>query len=657
MKNPELDIVMPVYNEGENILDTLNVFERSIKTPFRLFICYDFDEDNTLVALKKARYDFEIILVKNQGVGVHGAIMTGFKTSKAPAILMFPADESYNAVIIDAMYSKLKEGNDVVGASRFMKGGFMKGGPLVKSFIVRAASFVLRRIVRFPASDASYALRMFSRRVLDTVEIESTAGFTYAIELLVKCHRLGWGIAEVPAKWLVREKGKSRFNLKKWLPHYAQWFFYALETVYGKKGPETVPVKATDNFTSKVVTRCEICGYAPLLPILFLGYLPLVNDFRPIGERPKEEASYPAEIVYCDRCHLVQSGLIINSKIIFPASHPYVSGATKILRDNFTELYRECVGMFALGPDDLIVDIGSNDGNLLSNFKDRHKVLGVTPEDMGRVAIEKGIPTILDYFSKEVASRIAKEYGAAKIVTATNVFAHMDNVNEVVESILAILKDDGLFISESIYLPELIRLNQFDTVYHEHLRHYSLHSLGYLLEMHGLEIIHAKKISSHAGSIRVYASRKGRHRVMDTVAPLLEAEKNSVLQKKNLLDFRKRTTLAKLELASILFEIKKERKQVYGIGAPCRGTTLIHCVGIDEETVGCVLEMKGSNRIGKYVPGTMIPVLEESRLYADQPEYALIFSWPVADEIIPKLKEKGFRGKYIVPLPAPRILD
>jgi len=408
--------------------------------------------------------------------------------------------------------------------------------------------------------------------------------------------------------------------------------------------------------TSKIVTNCQICGYSPLESILFLGYLPPAEDFHPIGERPKEEPSYPAEVLYCKNCHLVQSGLIVNQNIIFPKSYAYISSNTKVLRDNFAELYRECVSMFKLELDDLIIDIGSNDGNLLSNFKDRHRVLGITPENIGKIAIERGIPTILDYFTKNIAENIKKEHGQAKVITATNVFAHIDNVNEVVESVLEILKDDGLFIIESHYLFSLIQMNQFDVIYHEHLRHYSLHSLKYLLEMHGLEVIHAKAIPTHAGSIRIYASRKRKYPVKESVESFLELEKNTILKKEALDEFRKKTIFAKLDLITILRDIKKRGERIYGIGAPFRGTTLIKYTGIDEGIVDCVLEVKNSPKINNYVPGTIIPILEESKLFEDQPEYALIFSWQITDELIPKLKEKGFRGKFIVPLPTPRIV-
>ena len=408
--------------------------------------------------------------------------------------------------------------------------------------------------------------------------------------------------------------------------------------------------------SSVVVERCQVCDYESLEPILFLGYLPPVNRMRIIGSQPCEEASYPAQILYCPRCHLVQLGLIVDAAILFSSEYPYTSSTTKILRENFAELYRECRTVVDLKKEDLVVDIGSNDGNLLSNFKDGHKVLGVTPEDIGKIAIERGIPTVLDYFKRDVVKDIISKQGKAKLITATNVFAHIENINEIVKCILELLTDDGVFISESHYLLSLIETLQYDTIYHEHLRYYSLHSLQYLLSMHGLEIIHAKRIPTHGGSLRVYAARKGKYPVLDTVAALLKEEKKVVLDKSNLIAFRDRVVMSKLELYKILLEIKKKGGRIYGISAPSRASTLISYVGIDDGILDCVLEIKGSHKIGKYMPGTLIPVLEESKLYQDMPEYALLLSWHIADELAPKIKAKGFKGDFIIPLPKPHIL-
>jgi len=409
--------------------------------------------------------------------------------------------------------------------------------------------------------------------------------------------------------------------------------------------------------TSVVVRDCQVCGNPELEPVLFLGYLPPVNKMHNIGERPKEESSYPAQLLYCPRCHLVQLGLIVDPGILFPSEYPYTSSTTRILRENFAELYKECRGLIDLKPEDLVIDIGSNDGNLLSNFKDRHKVLGVTPEEIGKIAIDRGIPTIIDYFNREVSERILREKGQAKVITATNVFAHIENISEIARCILRLLSEDGVFISESHYLLPLIETLQYDTIYHEHLRYYSLQSLRYLLEMHGLEIFHARRIPTHGGSVRVYAARKGCYSVKDTVGELLEEERPVVLSKESLLKFKERIVLSKLGLNSLLNDIKKREERVYGISAPSRASTLINYTGIDDGILDCVLEIKGSHKIGKYMPGTLIPILEESLLFKEQPEYALLLSWHIADELMPKLRQKGYKGKYIIPLPSPRIVS
>jgi hypothetical protein len=420
--------------------------------------------------------------------------------------------------------------------------------------------------------------------------------------------------------------------------------------------PDTSVSHAAGTGSSVVVERCQVCNHPDLDSILFLGYLPPVNRMNMIGEKPHEQPRYPAQLLYCPRCHLVQLGLIVDPQVLFPPEYPYTSSTTKILRENFAELYSECSSTIDLKKDDLVVDIGSNDGNLLNNFKDHHRVLGITPEEIGRIAIERGIPTIIDYFTEKSVSRVISEYGKARLVTATNVFAHIENVNHIADLILELLQPGGVFISESHYLLSLIETLQYDTIYHEHLRYYSLHSLQYLLESHGLEIFHAKRIPTHGGSVRVYAARKGDYTVKKTVTDLLALEKPVVLEKKNFMEFKNKVVISKLSLHEMLLRIKEKGERIYGISAPSRASTLINYVGLDDGIIDYVLEIKGSHKIGKYVPGTLIPVEEESRLFNDQPEYALLLSWHIADELMPKLRQKGFKGKFIIPLPIPRIV-
>lgn len=409
--------------------------------------------------------------------------------------------------------------------------------------------------------------------------------------------------------------------------------------------------------SSVVVTTCQVCDSSELESILFLGYLPPVNLMRKIGARPHEQASYPAELLRCRKCQLVQLGLIVDPAVLFPPEYPYTSGTTKILRDNFAELYREAKGIIGLDPKDLVVDIGSNDGTLLSNFSGAgHAVQGIEPAEVGNLANQRNIPTLISFFGPSAAKTVRQQRGLAKIVTATNVFAHMENIHEILDSIISLLSDQGVFISESHYLLPLVETLQYDTIYHEHLRYYSLESLEYLLKMHGLTVIHAKRIPTHGGSIRVYAAKRGTYPVRETVEAIRQEEQRAGLNAASLREFRARVVQSKLELHALLLDMKRRGARVYGIGAPSRASTLINYVGIDDGIMDCVLEVKDSHKVGKYIPGTVIPVEEESRLYQDQPEYAMLLSWHIADELAPKLKQKGFKGKFIVPLPTPRVM-
>lgn len=413
-------------------------------------------------------------------------------------------------------------------------------------------------------------------------------------------------------------------------------------TAYGTRG-------------SVAVERCQICDCPDLQPVLFLGYLPPVNALPPVGTRPKEQPAYPAQLLSCPRCQLAQLGCVVDAQILFPPEYPYTSGTTRILRENFVDLARECAHVVKLTREDLVVDIGSNDGTLLSNFVATHRVQGITPEDVGRKAIDRGIPTLISYFNHSAVLKVVADKGRAKLVTATNVFAHIEDVHTVLNELLKLLDDGGVFVSESHYLLSLVETLQYDTIYHEHLRYYSLHSLKYLLEMHGLEVFHARTIPTHGGSIRVYASRKGTQAVQDSVRAMLAAEQERLLGAHVLATFKERVVLSKLELHSLLLGIKRQGGRIYGVGAPSRASTLINYVGIDDGIMSCALEIAGSNKIGKYFPGTVIPIVEESALFSDQPEYALLLSWHIADELAPKLRQKGFRGRFITPLPKPAV--
>ena len=245
---PRLDIVIPVYNEGANILPTLQSLMRAVKTPLRVLICYDREDDNTLTAIRNNRDALGALMiefVRNRGRGAHGAVLTGFSASTAPFALVLMADDDYNAGIIDAMVAQAESGCDIVCASRFMPGGGMVGCPWLKAVLVRAGNFTLYHLGHLPTRDASNGFRLFARRVLDQIAIELDRGFCYSIELVVKCHRLRWRIEEVPAQWFERAHGTSRFQVIRWLPAYLRWYLYAFATTYLRRPARTVRLQTS----------------------------------------------------------------------------------------------------------------------------------------------------------------------------------------------------------------------------------------------------------------------------------------------------------------------------------------------------------------------------------------------------------------------------
>ena len=406
----------------------------------------------------------------------------------------------------------------------------------------------------------------------------------------------------------------------------------------------------------KLSIKCQISNSSKSQSVINLGNLPPVNDFIPLGKTLKKQETYPANLLYFSKSGLAQLNLIINKKILFPKEYPYTSSTTKILRENFQDLFNEIKNKFNFDKNDLIVDIGSNDGNLLQNFKKNYRVLGVTPENIGKIAIKKGIPTILDYFTKKTVKKILRENGKAKIITATNVFAHIDNVNAVLKLIKDVLDKNGIFVTESHYFCALLEKNQYDTIYHEHLRYYSLTSLNYFFKKFNLEIISAKEINTHGGSIRVYAAYKGKYKVEKKVKKILIQEKNKINLKKFFI-FKKKVIISKTKLFKIINDIKKKDIKIAGIGAPSRAATLINYVGLDHELINCIFEIKGSYKIGKYMPGTAIPVYEEKIKNLKKFKYLIIFSWHIYKDIIRNLKKKGFKGKFIIPLPYPKVIN
>ena len=242
----KIDIIIPVFNEV-HIAKLFDLLEKDVSSKFRVLLCYDDESDKTLTSYNEKSYNFRIFKIKNKYIGPQGAILSGFEECKSEAVIVYPADDLINTKILDLMYEKYLMGNDVVVPSRFIQGGAMRNCPLIKSILVRLASFSLFYLSSISVKDVSNGFRLFSLKYLNMVKIESTKGFTFSIELLVKANRLGLSIAEVPSCWEERKFGKSRFKTYQWVFNYLRWYLYALETFWLRKSPNTVKLKKSKN--------------------------------------------------------------------------------------------------------------------------------------------------------------------------------------------------------------------------------------------------------------------------------------------------------------------------------------------------------------------------------------------------------------------------
>lgn len=383
--------------------------------------------------------------------------------------------------------------------------------------------------------------------------------------------------------------------------------------------------------TARLLTRCGLCDSPNLEPVLNLGVSPPTCVMAPVGVPQATEEHHPLELVVCRDCTLAQLSVIVDPEVVFPPGYPYSSGNSQALHANFADLARQTTAWLdGLDEGDLVVDIGANDGTLLSKFTGCRTV-GVEPT--GQADRIEG-PAYREFFTEDLAKRIVTAHGPAKVITACNVLAHVEDISDVMRGIDVLLSDGGVLVAENHDLASVVDGGQWDTVYHEHLRFYDPHSFNALLERHGLGARDWHRIATHGGSFRMVAERgTGQtppHRDYDFARLAREAA-----------DVRN----------NLRSDLGDHATPAWGIGATARATTIINHCGLDVEDIACVCEVPGSDKIGHYIPGTRIPVVDEARLFEEQPSHAVLFSWHLADVIVPKLRERGYTGEIILPLP------
>lgn len=381
--------------------------------------------------------------------------------------------------------------------------------------------------------------------------------------------------------------------------------------------------------------------------------MPLPNKFT--KEDSNKEDFYPLSCVICQNCKLVQLDIIINPKLMF-SDYPYIPSTSKVMMNNFTNLAYETIEFPKIKKGSLVIDIGSNDGSLLEIFnKHGFQVLGVDPaKNLAKVAIKKGIPTKISQFNLQTAKDIKNKHGHASLITATNVVAHIHNLNQLLKGVNLLIGNDGKFITEFPYLLDLVEKQEFDTIYHEHLSYFSLKPWMYIINKYGLEIVDVKRLNIHGGTIRVTHRKKRteNENMPSNLKFLLDLEEKAGLYNNlTYINFTKKIEEKRYKLLKLLNEIKKDGKKIIGIGAAAKGNILTNFFDIGPDIVDYIIDST-SYKHYCYTPGKKIPIFPEDKISSDDVHYALILAWNFKDEIIRKhkdFKKKG--GRFILPIP------
>ncbi len=406
-------------------------------------------------------------------------------------------------------------------------------------------------------------------------------------------------------------------------------------------------------------TSCRVCHNKKIVKVIDLGSTPAANAFLTKKQLNKLEPIFPLQVFFCSRCGQLQLGHVVAPELLF-RNYVYASSTSATFRNHFVGYAQKIYQRFKLTVNSLVVDIGSNDGILLKPFKQYGlKVLGIDPaRRIARQATKEGIPTWPEFFDSQVAKKIVEKFGPAQIVTANNVFAHVDNLSELIKGIKILLAKDGVFVIEVPYLANLIKKNLFDTIYHEHLSYFSLRPLIKLFSLQKMMVFDVERVSSHGGSIRVFTqSINSPRQVSDRVKSLLSLEKKMGLNKK--LTYVKLAQIInqnRMRLKNIIDKLISQDKQIIGYGAPAKGNTLLNYFKIDKHILKYIVD-DSSYKQGLFTPGTHIQVANPNRIVKDKPDYILILAWNFANEIMEKLhwfKKTG--GKFIIPIPRPKVV-
>lgn len=409
----------------------------------------------------------------------------------------------------------------------------------------------------------------------------------------------------------------------------------------------------------KKIDFCRLCKSKKLKKILDFGKTPPANSFLKKSQLKDREDYFPLAVNFCTDCSQLQLSHVVSPEILF-RNYVWVSSTSPVTVAHFEEYAKSVFEKIKLKRGNLVVEMGSNDGVLLKPFKKLGaRVLGVDPAlNVARRATKEGILTLPHFFNVKIAKQIVKKYGRAKVITANNVFAHVNDLDEIVKAVCELLDKEGAFVIEAPYNIDLVEKNLFDIIYHEHLSYLAIKPLDRFFKSFGMQIFDVVRTPVHGGSVRIFVKTGlAKHKIKESVKEFIDLEESKKLSDINTYRiFAKNIQENKIELSMLLRRLKKEGKSIAGYGAPAKATTFLYYFNIGQEILDYIVDDSPfKHRL--FTPGKHIPVIAPKELYMRKPDYLLILAWNFAVPIMKmhkKYKDDG--GKFIVPVPAPKII-
>jgi hypothetical protein len=406
--------------------------------------------------------------------------------------------------------------------------------------------------------------------------------------------------------------------------------------------------------------HCQITGSTDLFEAIDLGHQPPCEALLTRAALDEPETGYPLRLLVCPESGLGELDYVVDGSVLFYPNYPYRGGISKPLADEHRTFADGLGKVYRVTAKDLVVDIGSNDGTFLSGFaRLGARTLGVEPTNIAEIArSENRVETIQAFFTEAVAAEIVKSHGQAKLVTMTNAFANMAELGEVMRGLGHLLEPGGVFFVDTQSLLDVLEKNQFDVICHEHVRTYSLKSLVALASAYGLEVFDVQRSSRFGGHIRAYLARRGTFPTKPSVrALLLVEERANLFTPPTWTAFRDRVERNRELFMDFAYHAARDGQSVAGNSCPGRASTLLNYYGVNRRLMPYIAELPASLKLGLFVPGVHIPVVDNRRLFDDQPDYVVLFAWHYGEYMAQTLRKQGLKSKFVVPLPEFAILD